>query len=239
MNEVSVNTYVAKGFLAAEAMKTLRTNLVFSGVGIRAIGLTSYSVSEGKSTVSFQLAASFAQADNRVLLLDADLRKSVMWSRLNPEDRIKGLSHYLSGMASLDDVICGTDIPGLSVVFSGVHVPNAAELLGSAVFRELILILKQRFDYVIVNTPPLGQVIDCAVIAPELDGVVLVIDTTKNSRRLERRLKNQLEKSRGKLLGVVLNRVDFKDKLTYYGKAYDRKYSCDEWLLPDRKKVRR
>ena len=227
MNKVSVSAYVAKEFLAAEAMKTLRTNLMFSGIGVRMIGLTSYSASEGKSTISFQLAASFAQADKRVLLLDVDLRKSVMRSRLNLEDQIKGLSHYLSGMAELDEVICETDYPGLSVIFSGAHVPNAAELLGSAAFREMLPILKQRFDYVIVDTPPLGQVIDCAVIAPELDGVVLVIDTTKNSRRLEIRLKSQLEKSKGKLLGVVLNRVDFKDKLTYYGKAYDKKYSYD------------
>ena len=218
MNKVPVNTYVAKEFLAAEAMKTLRTNLMFSGVGIRAIGLTSYSASEGKSTVCFQLAASFAQADRRVLLLDVDMRKSAMQSRLKPEGQIKGLSHYLTGMATLEEVIFSTDLPGLHVIFSGAYVPNASELLGNPIFQQLIHLLKQQFDYVIVDTPPLGQVIDCAVIARELDGVALLIDTTHNSRRLERRLKTQLEKSGGKLLGVVLNRVDFKDKLAYYGK---------------------
>lgn len=220
MNLVPVNHYVAKDFLAAEAMKILRTNLMFSGAGIRVIGLTSCAASEGKSTVSFQLAASFAQMEKRVVLLDVDLRKSALESRLRIHGQTKGLSHYLSGMADVDELIYQTDMPGLSVVFSGTHVPNAAELLGSKAFQELISLLREKFDYVIVDTPPLGQVIDCAVIAPELDGVVLVIDTTHNSRRQERRLQNQLEKTGGRLLGVVLNRVDFTDKTSYYGKEY-------------------
>ena len=220
MNLVPVNHYVAKDFLAAEAMKTLRTNLMFSGTGIRVIGFTSCVASEGKSTVSFQLAASFAQLDKRVVLLDVDLRKSALENRLKAHGKVKGLSHYLSGMAELDELIYQTDQPGLSVIFSGAHVPNAAELLGSKAFQQMIPMLRERFDYVIVDTPPLGQVIDCAVIAPVLDGVVLVIDTTHNSRRQERRLQSQLEKTGGRLLGVVLNRVDFQDKTGYYGKAH-------------------
>lgn len=200
---------MADAFPAAEAMKTLRTNLMFCGSDVRVIGLTSCRASEGRSAISFQLAAAFAQADKRVLLLDADLRKG---DGFDSEGQNMGLYHYLSGMAALDDVIWQTDIPEMSVIFSGGAVPNAAELLANMKFRELIPTLKQRFDYVIVDTPPLGQVIDCAVIAPELDGVVLVIDTTRNSSRLERRLKNQLIKSGGRLLGVVLNRVDFRNR---------------------------
>lgn len=220
MNKITVNKYIAKGFLVAEAMKTLRTNLLFSGVNVSVIGLTSCTAAEGKSSISFQLAASLAQTGKRVVLLDVDLRKSALESRLKLHGRVKGLSHYLTGMAELDELIYPTDMPELSVIVSGPHVPNAAELLGSNTFRELIPLLRERFDYVIVDTPPLGQVIDCAVIAPELDGVVLVIDTTHNSRRQERRLQQQLEKTGGKLLGVVLNRVDFRYKTGYYRNEY-------------------
>ena len=220
MEKIAVNRFVSKEFQAAEAMKTLRTNLMFSGEEVRVIGMTSYSAAEGKSSISFQLAASLAQAGKRVLLLDADLRKSVMQSRLKVRGKIEGLSHYLSGMAGINELIRSTDVPGFYIMFAGVRVPNAAELLGSGRFKKLIPALKEVFDYVIVDAAPLGQVIDCAVMAPELDGVALVVDTTHNSYKLERRIQNQLEKSGGKILGVILNRVDFKDKNGYYGKAY-------------------
>lgn len=224
MEKIAVARFVNKEFQAAEAIKTLRTNLMFCGEYVRAIALTSYSASEGKSTISFQLAASLAQAGKRVLLLDADLRKSVLKSRLKAHGKIEGLSHYLSGMSNVNDLLCATDIPELYIMFAGVRVPNASELLGSKHFQKLIPALKDAFDYVIVDAPPLGQVIDCAVMAPELDGTLIVVDTTHNSYKLEKRIKAQLDKSGGKILGVVLNRVNFKDKSGYYGKAYGYGY---------------
>lgn len=220
MEKIEVNRFVTKEFQSAEAMKVLRTNLMFCGEDVRVIGLTSFSASEGKSTVSFQLAASLAQTGKRVLLLDSDLRKSVLQSRLRVRGKINGLSHYLSGMLAVNDLICSTDVPGLFVLFAGTRVPNAAELLGSNRFKKLIPALKDVFDYVIVDAAPLGQVVDCAVMAPELDGVLLVVDTTHNSYKLERRIQNQIQKSGGRILGVVLNRVDVNDKNGYYGKAY-------------------
>lgn len=220
MEMIEVNRFVLKEFAASEALKILRTNLLFSGEDTRVIGLTSFSAAEGKSTVSFQLAATFAQAGKRVLLLDTDLRKSVLQNRLKARGKINGLSHYLSGMANANELIYGTDIPGLFIMFAGVRVPNAAELLGNNRFKKLIPALKETFDYVIVDTAPLGQVVDCAVIAPELDGVLMVVDVNHNSYKLERRIQSQLEKSGGRILGVVLNRVDVKDRNGYYGKAY-------------------
>lgn len=220
MEKIEVKRFVSKEFQTAEALKTLRTNLMFSGPEVRAIGLTSFSASEGKSSISFQLAASLAQTGKQVLLLDADLRKSVLQSRLKVRGKIDGLSHYLSGMANVNETLNETDVPGLYIMFAGTRVPNAAELLGGNRFKKLISALKDTFDYVIVDAAPLGQVIDCAVMAPELDGTIIVVDTTYNSYKLERRIQNQLEKSGGKILGVVLNRVDFKDKGGYYGKAY-------------------
>ena len=217
MEKIAVNRMIPKEFRASEAMKTLRTNLIFSGPSVRAIGVTSFGAAEGKSTISLQVALSFAQMGKRVLLVDADLRKSVLPSRLRLKNKVDGLSHYLSGLANVSELLCETDVPGMYIMFAGTRVPNSAELLGSDNFAKLIPALKDVFDYIIVDTAPLGQVIDCAVIAQYLDGVVMVVDTTKNSYKLERRVKNQLQKAGGKVLGVVLNQVDYNDRAGYYG----------------------
>lgn len=220
MNNIAVKRFVVQDFQSSEAIKTLRTNIIFSGNSIKAVALTSFSASEGKSSLCFQLAASMALAGKRVLLLDTDLRKSVLQSRLRVRERVDGLSHYLSGLANVNELIRETDIPGLYIIFAGALVPNSAELLGGESFDKLIPALKEVFDYIIVDAAPLGQVVDCAVMAPKLDGVVVVVDTTHNSYKLERRILDQLKRSGGKVLGVVLNRVDFKDRHSYYGKAY-------------------
>lgn len=217
MEKIAVSRLIPKDFRASEALKTLRTNIIFSGPSVRAIGITSFGAAEGKSTLSLQTALSFAQMGKRVLLVDADLRKSVLPSRLRLKGKVEGLSHYLSGLANVSELLCETDVPGMYIMFAGTRVPNSAELLGSENFAKLIPALKDVFDYVIVDTAPLGQVIDCAVMAQHLDGVVMVIDSTNNSYKLERRVKNQLLKSGGKVLGVVLNQVDYDDRSGYYG----------------------
>lgn len=220
MEKIAVSSYIAKDFQTAESMKTLRTNLMYCGEDVRAVALTSFSASEGKSTIAFQLAVSLAQTGKRVLLMDTDLRKSVLASRLRVRGKVEGLTHYLSGMANVGDLLCQTDVHGLYIMFAGARVPNASEALGSKRFKKLIPALKDNFDYIIVDTAPVGQVVDCAVVAPVLDGVLMVIDATRNSYKLERRIKAQLEKSGSRVLGAILNRVDFKDKHGYYGKAY-------------------
>ena len=224
LEKIAVKRHIVKDFHTAEAVKTLRTNLMFSGADVKAVALTSFVAAEGKSTISFQLAASLAQAGKRVLLLDADLRRSNLINRLQLKTKVEGLSHYLSGMANVNDLLYETDLPGMYIMFAGTYVPNSAELLGSAGFGSLITALKDVFDYVIVDSAPLGQVIDCAVIAPVLDGVLMVVDIMHNSYKMERRVKAQLEKSGGRILGVVLNRVDIKDRGGYYGKIYGKHY---------------
>ncbi len=220
MEMIPVKRFVAKEFKTAEAIKAMRTNLLFAGEGIRVVGLTSFSAAEGKTSLSFQLAASLAQTGKRVLLLDTDLRKSVLSSRLHVKTKVNGLSHYLSGMANVSELLCETDVNGLYIMFAGIRVATPAEVLGSNQFQKLIPALRDAFDYVIVDTPPLGQVVDCAVVAAALDGMLMVIDVTHNSYKLERRMRNQIEKAGGKVLGVVLNRVDFNDRGSYYGKAH-------------------
>ncbi len=222
---IQVQSRLSTDFLVLEGIKTLRSNLMFSGVDKRIIGITSCNAGEGKSTVSFQLAASFAQLNRRVLLLDVDLRKSAAANRYGFLKTDMGISHYLSGMAPLDRVCYATDIPGLYMAPAGKLVPNALELLASQRFQELLPVLRREFDYVIVDTPPLGQVIDCAVIAADLDGVVMLIDATRNSCKAEKRIRDQIGQAGGKVLGVVLNRVDFTDKFGYYGKKRYGKYA--------------
>lgn len=226
MERISVSGFLPKEFRTAEALRTLRTNLMFYGDEVRVVALTSFSAAEGKSTLAFQLAASLAQMGRRVLLLDADLRKSVLPSRLRVRGKVTGLSDYLAGTANVSELLYETEMKGLYILFAGGRVPNAAEALGGSRFKKLMPALRNTFDYVIVDAAPIGQVVDCAIIAPELDGVLMVIDGTNNSYKLERRMKNQLEKSGARILGAILNRVDFQDRDGYYGKAYG--YGEDE-----------
>lgn len=220
MEKIAIKQFITKDFHTAEAIKILRTNLLFSGKNIQAVALSSFAASEGKSTISFQLAASLAQAGKRVLLLDVDLRKSVLAHRLQAKGKVWGLSHYLSGMANANDLLYETDLSGMYIMFAGMRVPNPAELLSGDNFAKLISALKDVFDYIILDVPPLGQVVDCVVIAPSIDGVLIVIDTTNNNYKAVQRVKAQLERANAKILGVVLNRVNFKDKVGYYGDVY-------------------
>ena len=220
MDKIVVSTFVPKSIRINESLKTLRTNLMFSGPSVRVIGFTSFGPGEGKTTLSLQTAIAFAQLGKRVLLVDADLRKSVLAGQLQIRNKIEGLSHYLSGLSNVNELLRETDIPGLYIMFAGMRVPNSTELLGSEYFARLVPALKEVFDYVIVDTAPVGQVVDCALMAPNMDGVVMVIDATRNSHKLERRVKKQLEKSGGKILGVVLNQVDLTREYGYYGKYY-------------------
>ena len=126
------------GYHMREAIKTLRTNILFCGNDKQVIVVTSGVMGEGKSTVSIRLAESLAELKKKVLLLDVDLRKSVMSSRLQTEGVSRGLTHFLSGQCTLSDVVVSTDIPRLHVVFSGPAAPNPTELLSGERFSKLI-----------------------------------------------------------------------------------------------------
>ena len=214
---------VGKDYRTNEAYKTLRTNLEFSGSDKQAIVLTSSTPNEGKSTVSLGLALSLSESGKRVLLVDADLRKSVLMGRHKVTESVKGLSHYLSGQAQLSDVICGTQEDNMFVIFAGIIPPNPSELLGSERFAELIRRTKNDYDYVIVDAPPLGSVIDAAVIAKACDASVLVVAASTVSYKFIRTVKSQLEKTECPILGVVLNKVNMKQN-RYYGKYYGNYY---------------
>ncbi|MCH5279572.1 MAG: CpsD/CapB family tyrosine-protein kinase [Christensenellaceae bacterium] len=223
MEFVSIKDRIAKEFMAAEAIKRLRTNVIFSGADVKTVGLTSCYESDGKSTISFNLAASLAQTGRHVVLLDTDLRRSVLMRNAVHNSHIYGLGHYLSGIKPVDNIIYGTDVPDFDIIFAGARVPNPAELLGSNRFSSLVKALRDSYDYIIVDTPPLGRVVDCAVMLPLLDGILMVINAERNRYKVAQNIKAQIEQANGKIIGVVLNKVNFEDKRSYYG-DYGGKY---------------
>lgn len=201
-----------------EAMKTLRTNVQFSGKHNKVILLTSGHGNEGKSDISFNLAVELGKAGKKVLLIDADIRKSVYKSRYSIGEETMGLSQYLSGQVErIDDVVYKTNYENVYIILSGPYAPNPTEMLGDEQFGQLLKAARQVFEYVIVDTPPLGIVVDAAVIGQYCDGAIMVIEKDATSYRMCQKVKAQLEKSGCKILGAVLNKVESKGK-GYYGK---------------------
>ena len=223
---VTLNRIMKDDYHYNEAIKTLRTNIQFCGNGIKTIMLTSSLPDEGKSDITFAMASSLAQIGKRVVMIDADIRKSVLVSRYQLEHEVPGLSQYLSGQRSLENVLYDTNIENLSIIFAGPYSPNPADLLEESLFGDMISKLKEKYDYIIVDTPPMGNLIDGAIVARQCDGAVMVIESGSISYRLEQRVKGQLEKSGCRILGVVLNKVNMK-RNGYYSKYYGKygKYS--------------
>lgn len=205
------------GYAGEEAYKSLRTNLIFCGEDKNVIAITSCMPGEGKSSVSLNLSISLAEAGNKVLLVEADLRKPVLMGRLLSEQKIKGLAYYLSGQAELDEIICGTNHDGLQLIVAGHIPPNPTELLGSEAFANMITELRSKYDYIILDTPPLGSTIDCAVMAKVCDGTVMIIEAGAVSYRFAREVVTQLKKTKCPILGVVLNKVS-QESLRAYGR---------------------
>ena len=206
-----------------EVYRTLRTNLEFTGIDNQVIAVTSCTPDDGKTTVSFNLAAALAEGGKTTLYVDADLRKSVLMQRLQVKKNPKGLSHYLSSQAALQNVIYMTKKQGFFVMPTGVFPSNPTELLGNGRFEQLVESARKIFDYVIVDTPPLGNVIDAAVVAKCCDASVLVVASNVSSKTLVRSVVKQLKLSNSNFLGVVLNKVDMKSN-GYYGKKYGSYY---------------
>lgn len=212
---------------SSEAYKALRTNLLFCGNDKKAIVFTSCTPDEGKSTVVRNLAESLAEAEKKVLLVDADLRKSVMVGRFQIEGESVGLSHYLSGMCELEEAVNHTDLEDLDVIFAGPYPPNPSELLAGSRFHTLLEETRTQYDYILIDSAPLGSVIDSAVIAKECDGSVIVVESGVLSYRFIEEIKTQLEKSGSPVLGVILNKSDLKAQKYYnyyYGKKYGKYY---------------
>lgn len=201
-----------------EYYNSIRTNIQFSGRDLKVITLTSAQPGEGKSTTSVNIAISFARAGFRTLLIDADTRNSVMSGTFKSNERYQGLTSFLSGNAELSDVICDTSIDNLMILPAGQVPPNPTSLIQNDNFKSMIETVRGLYDYVIIDTPPLGLVIDAAILAHHSDASLLVVKAGADKRRTITKLKEQLEQSGSVFLGVILNKYDIHlDKYGSYG----------------------
>ena len=223
MNRVVFKDEGHEEFRVNEAIKTLRANVQFSGENIKTIAVTSSIPGEGKSTIAMKLARSFAEAGKFTVLVDCDIRRSMVMDKFQIDGEIKGLSEYLCGMADYEHILQRTNQASFYMVFTGRHVPNPSELLSGYRFTELVKRLRDDFEVVILDTSPVSSVIDGAIVASRCDGAVLVVASEEISRKIVQRVKWQLQKSGVHILGVVLNKINTKkDSYYYYRYGYDK-----------------
>ena len=205
-----------------EAIKTLRTNIQFAGANIKVILMSSCFPNEGKSDVAFQLCREFGKINKKVLMVDADIRKSAFVSRYQIKEKIKGLTHYLSGQAEMDEVIYSTNYENVDMIFAGSLAPNPTELLESNEMEVLLKQVREEYDYVIIDTPPVASMSDAMIVARWCDGSLIVIEAERVSYRIAQKVKQNLVSTGCRVLGVILNKVDTSSQryYGYYGKKY-------------------
>ena len=225
---LSINESRRVPFAVVEAYKTIRTNLTFllSGSESKVFGITSAEAGEGKSTTAINMAIAFSQLGDKVLLIDADMRRSSVHKKMKIENN-SGLSGILAGFSDYNDVITHIS-DSLDVITAGQVPPNPSELLGSERFKNLVDEVGKKYSYVIIDTPPVGIVSDALVIAPQPAGLVLVV---KDQSTPTDAIKHTIESAKFaeiNILGAVMNGANPKSGRGYgyrkYGKYGYRKY---------------
>lgn len=209
----------------AEAFRAIRTSIVFAldPDEPRLIAITSPEPGEGKTFVSSNIAVVLAQTGGRTLLVDGDMRRSrvheVFGERSEP-----GLSNVLSGQIQWRDAVRTSDVPHLSVMPGGTRCDSPAELLASRAFKELLTTAGREFDWVLIDTPPVLAVTDACLIANVVSGVVFVVGAEMTGRHVAQTALEQLSGAKGRMIGAILNRIDFKRNAYYYSSYGRRDY---------------
>ena len=218
-------------FHVQEAYRTLRINISFSlpGDGCKCVCITSSNMREGKSINSLNIAISFARAGNRVLLVETDMRRPSL-ARLLIEKGTPGLSNILVGQSTVEKACRREIFENLDIIFSGDIPPNPAELLGSTAMDKLLEKAKTEYDYVFIDTPPIGVVSDVCVMAKHLDGALFLVYQNKTEKEMVVQCIRQMELSGIKLLGFVVNHMERT------GKKYGYKYKSGEYGYSSSKK---
>ena len=194
MKKVTMNLPEVKDYRLTEGLNQLKTNLAFCGKDIKVITITSSVQNEGKSSVAFDLSKTMAEGGKKILMVDADLRKSVLAAKYHIQGIDKGLSHYLTGQAEIEDIIYETETEGFYLSVAGPLSPDPTSLLDSDQFQKFIDKVREDYDYVIIDAPPLGVVIDAAIIGKYCDGAVLVIEQGVIKRKVVQDVIKQLKR---------------------------------------------
>ena len=218
MKQLTLNKLDTLPFGAQEALNRLRVNIGFCGKEYKKIIITSSTPGEGKSFVSVNLWRMLAEAGHKVILVDADIRKSMLRSRYHitgEEEKYVGITYYLSGQVEMEDTIYRTNVENGYMVPVAHTMSNPSILLQNDRFPKLLNALAQKFDYVLVDTPPLTNVADGDLIASNCDGALLVVRSGVTPRSLIATSIKQLERANCKLMGIALNRVDIKKDIRY------------------------
>jgi len=243
MNRINIMRFPPLGNAGEEAINTLCTNISFAGTNIKRIVITSCRAGDGKSFMAMNIMRTLAKLGKSVILVDGDLRRSVLASRYSfqfDQDYKHGLAHYLAGMDTEKDIIYSTNIPGAYIVPIGREVSNSLALLASPLLSQLMDRLAGMADYVIVDAPPLGAIIDAVEIAKSCDGSIIVVSYDNVRRQELIKVKEQLEKAEKPILGAVMNKVrmDGRIKDKYYYNMYYNGYSYDDDASRHGKKTR-
>lgn len=201
----------------SEQYKTIRTNITFSSVDkeLKTILFTSATPASGKSTTSSNVAASFAQAGYKTILIDADMRKPTI-QYIFATSNNRGLSTAIMGDIEYHQAIKEVGEFGLHVMTAGPLPPNPAELLHSNKMKDLLSYLSHEYDMVIIDSPPLLSVSDAQIIGGIVDGTILVTNAQDNNRDNVKKAKDLLLKSQSNIIGVVLNNMNMKANKQYY-----------------------
>ncbi|HMP38767.1 MAG TPA: CpsD/CapB family tyrosine-protein kinase [Roseiflexaceae bacterium] len=202
---------------AAEAYRTLRTNLLFSSLDrpLRTILATSTAPDEGKSTTLANLAVTMAQSEQRVILVDCDLRRPSLHTLFGLHNDA-GITTMILAQDDEPPPLQATGVAGLSLLASGPLPPRPADILGSRRMERVIARLHEEADVVLFDTPPVVAVTDAAVLATRVDGVLLVFQAGKTRRDRARQARQILEKVKAHIVGVVLNGARLDDEYSYY-----------------------
>lgn len=237
MRQAIIRELPPMDYAATEALNTICTNLAFAGRDLKKIIFTSCIQSEGKSFMTIRIAQNMARRGRRVCLVDADMRRSFLVKRygMETEGQLTGLAHYLAGQCELDDAIYETNLHGACIIPAGRDVSNPMALIDSPYFGAMLDELANAFDVVLVDAPPVGMVIDAAVMANDCDGCVFVVEYNHTRRRDLAAAKHQMEQSGCKVLGSIINKVTF-DTISakkYYNKGYYKQYTSGYERKPD------
>ena len=205
----------------SEAYRSIRTGIEFSNLdkGLKVICITSSKKDEGKSTVVANLAVNFAKIDKKVLLIDGDLRNPTT-NRLFDLANTNGIVDILLGKKNLDDCIKKTKQENLYILTGGVIPPNPSEVLASQKMSEFIKSIRSDYDYIFIDTPPVGIVSDASIISTYSDGVIFVVGSEEVDSNLAKVAKERLDSVNSNILGVILNKYKTETNSEYYNYYY-------------------